>query len=334
MTIIGIVLILLGCLIFVISMGPKNFDFSMLSSEKFEQKAYTTEKAFQSICIDEKYGTNINVLPSKDGICKIEYEESKNIPYDITIDADTLTIKQIDNRKWYHHINLGLYTPTLTVYLPKGAYNTLTVQANTSDIRVSDGFSFEGLKIHISTGDASVSADVSGELNIRASTGDITIQDSSAKTVILSVSTGDITVSNLTASGDLSANSSTGDQKFQGVTCGNASVTTSTGKQTYIGFNCAFANLVADTGDIRMTDLIASGDLKIETSTGDITFERCDAATMDIFTDTGDVTGSFRTPKIIYATSNTGKIEVPHSAEGGLCKIKTDTGKIKISYAE
>jgi len=372
MTIVGIILVVLGCLLFVGCSAANGFDWSRLSTQKYEQKTTTTEEAFQSISITDIFA-NINFLPAADGVCKIEYEESKNITYDITVSADTLIIKQIDNRKWYHHIGFNFYCPTLTVYLPQSAYNTLTVQSKTSDINVPTDFSFENLKIHVSTGDVSTSADVSGDLNVRTSTGHITVSKASPASVTLSASTGRIEASNLNVSGSFTATSSTGNQKFHNITCstatmtsstgdkeissltasenltvtsdtgdstfrditcGAASVTTSTGDQNYTNFTCTSANLLADTGDVRMANLIASGHLQIQTDTGDISFDRCDAATMNINADTGDVTGTFRTPKIIYATSDTGKIHVPRSTEGGICEITTVTGNINISIAE
>ena len=83
-----------------------------------------------------------------------------------------------------------------------------------------------------------------------------------------------------------------------------------------------------------MTNLIVSGHLQAETNTGDITFDRCDAATMKITADTGNVTGTLLTPKIILAQSDTGRVDVPRSTEGGICEITTDTGRISISFAE
>ena len=52
--IVGIILVVLGCLLFVGCSSANGFDWSKLSTEKFEQKTYTTEQDFQSICIEEE----------------------------------------------------------------------------------------------------------------------------------------------------------------------------------------------------------------------------------------------------------------------------------------
>lgn len=372
MTITGIILVALGCLLFAGCSAANGFDWSKLSTQRYEQKTKTVEEAFHSISITDNTA-NVHLIPTTDGVCKIEYEQSKYITYDIAVSADTLTVNKVENRKWYHHIGFNFYNPTLTVYIPAGTYGALTVVSDTSDVTVPSGFAFENFKIDISTGNVLLSADVAGDLTVRTSTGHISVSTASAATASLTASTGRIEASNLTVAGSFTATSSTGDQKFYNITCANAtmtsstgdkeissltatesltvtsdtgentfrdiacgaaSVTTSTGDQNYTDFNCASANLQAETGDVTMTNLIASGHLQIKTDTGDITFDRCDAATMKITADTGKVTGTFRSPKVIYAHSDTGKIDVPRSTEGGLCEITTDTGKIVISFAE
>lgn len=411
-TFISIVLIFVGVLLFTGCSAENRFDWSRLSIEKFEQKTYTTEESFQSISVEEEYGINVKLLPSADGVCKIEYPESKRILCEISVENDTLKIKQLDNRRWYHMIGINVYTPTLTVYLPERELQTLNIEAGTSDISIPEDFTFESLKIQLSTGDVTSAAHVTGELSIEVSTGDITVSSCTPTSVNLTSSTGEISAVAMHATGDLYAKSSTGNQSFRDVTCANATlisstgdkelnaftasgsltvesdtgdqtytnitcgdatlisttgdktisnltgfgnltvqsdtgddtfynvvcnqlkVTTSTGHQTYTDVSCGATDLFADTGKIRMTNLVSSELLKIKTDTGDITFDRCDAATLDIEADTGSVTGTLRTPKIFYAESDSGRVRVPHSTEGELCEIKTDTGKITIDIVQ
>ena len=371
MIIVGITLVVLGCLLFVGCSSSDGFDWSKLNSEKFESKTYTTQETFQNISIDEDYGVKVKILPADDGVCKIEYENSKNVICDINVREGTLKIKQSDNRKWYHMIGFNFYTPTLTVYLPESELQTLNIDASTSDITIPASFSFQDLKIDLSTGDVTVSSNVTGEMNICVSTGNITVSNSAPASVSITSSTGDISASAIHATGDLYVKSSTGQQTFRDITCANATlisstgdksistltafgnltvqsntgdasfdnvvcnelkVTTTTGQQTYADVSCGVTDLLADTGKIQMTNLVSSDLLKITTDTGDITFDNCDAASMKIKADTGDVTGTLRTSKIIYADTESGKVRVPHSAEGGLCEVTTSTGDIKLEF--
>ena len=368
----GIILIVLGCTLLVGCSAANGFDWSKLSTVKYTENTYTVEGSFQNISIEDDTA-NIRLLPAQDGVCKIVCEESEQITYTISVDSDTLTVRINDARKWYHHIGFFFGHTDLTVYLPESEYKTLTVNADTSDVTVPADFSFGDLSISLSTGNIVAEASVSGKLYAEASTGNIsvsnaaptsvslststgnitadTIQASGAfqavastgritlsnvtcNTAALNTSTGDIQIFSLTAADSFYAKSSTGNHTFNGVTCAAATVSTTTGNQNYTDFSCTSAQLQASTGKIHMTNLVSSGHLQIQTDTGDITFDRCDATSMNIKADTGDVKGTFRTPKIIYTDTDTGKVNIPHSTEGGVCEIKTDTGDINITIAQ
>ena len=286
---------------------------TMNGLQKFEAKHYTAQTLFQNIVIEDDT-TNINILPSNDGICKIDYMESKQTTYEINVSENTLSIKLIDNTSWYHNLfNFG--SISINIYLPQADYQNLTIDTTTGNVNVSQALSFNDVKIDLSTGNASVKSAVSGELSIHTSTGNVTVGNASPTSVTLQTSTGNISATAIHTSGTFYAKSTTGNQSYTDVSCQSSQLQTS-------------------TGNIRMVNLVSADHLKASTSTGNIFFDNCDAATLDVDTVTGNVNGTLRTPKIIYATSDTGKISIPHLTEGGLCEITTDTGNIKISIVE
>ena len=59
-------------------------------------------------------------------------------------------------------------------------------------------------------------------------------------------------------------------------------------------------------------------------------FDACDAAEILVETSTGDVEGTFLSDKIIFAETDTGRVNVPKGIVGGRCEIKTNTGDIKL----
>ena len=142
--------------------------------------------------------------------------------------------------------------------------------------------------------------------------GDISLENITAGELALTVSTGDIAVTNAAVTQDIEINVSTGEAKLQNTTCKSFSSDGS-------------------TGDITLENLVASEKLEIERSTGNIILKSSDAAEVDIETDTGDVRGSFKTDKIIFAKTNTGRVDVPKSTSGGRCEIETDPCDIKIT---
>lgn len=147
---------------------------------------------------------------------------------------------------------------------------------------------------------------------VKTTTGDIQLEDLSANALELNVSTGKIEATDIACKGDLQVAVSTGDAILKNITC---------------------QNLISrgNTGKLSLNRVIAKGRFDLERSTGDLYFDGCDAAEIFSVTDTGDVRGTLLTDKVFMAQSDTGRIEVPKSVNGGRCEITTDTGDIKIS---
>ena len=123
----------------------------------------------------------------------------------------------------------------------------------------------------------------------------------------------------------------TGKVDARSVTCaGELSLTVSTGKARFTDVTCGKLLSSGDTGNISLVSVVAAESLAIERSTGDVTLESCDGAEILIKTDTGDVTGSLKTEKIFFASSDTGRINVPKTTSGGRCEVTTDTGHIDL----
>ena len=304
-------LLLIGCLIFGGVMTVLKWDFSKLSTNRYETKKYEIGEKFSSISI--KVDTaDVKILPSDGADCSVECYEQKNIKYSVEVKDNVLTIEVVDSRKWYEYIGINFSSTKVTVYLPRGEYDKLSVRSDTGDTEISKDFSFEIIDIAASTGNVKNFASASGDVTVKTSTGDILVENTSAKSIDLSVSTGDIALSDVNCSGDVSIRVSTGRARLTNLKC---------------------HNLISggNTGDIVLKSVIASGEISIKRSTGDVKFEASDAASIFVETDTGDVKGSLLSEKIFIVNTDTGKKEVPESTTGGRCKITTDTGDIKIT---
>ena len=307
-----------------------------------------------------------------DGTLNVKMEDHRKWYHHINVYSPSNALTIYLPEKEYTSLNIQSDTSDITIAddLTLGA---LEIQVSTGNLSLSN-LTCNTLAVTVSTGDVSVSnLNISGDLYAKSDTGDKEFNNVSCNNATIIASTGKTSVSQMKASGDVSVESDTGRQSFYDLTCNNATlisetgdkeissltafgnltvesdtgdnlfsnslcddltVTTSTGKQTYTAFSCASTKMTASTGDISMTDFVASKQMEINTSTGDVSFDRCDAASLAIQTGTGSVTGTFRTPKVFYAQSSSGKIEVPASTEGGLCQVQTNTGKVKLSIAE
>ena len=308
---VGALSVLLGCIIFGGAMSVIKWDFTKLSTNKYETNNYEINEDFSAVSVNTDTA-DVSVLPSENSKCSVECYERKNAKHTVTVKDGVLAINIVDARKWYEYIGINFGTPKITVYLPAGEYGALSVKSDTGDVKIPKDFSFEGIDVSASTGNITNYASASQAVKIKTTTGRIKLENVSATSIDLSVSTGDVAALGLTCEGDVK-------------------IGVSTGKTELIDAACK--NLISDgnTGDISLKNVIASEKLSIKRSTGDVRFDACDAAEIFVITDTGDVRGSLLSEKVFIVNTDTGRKEVPDTITGGRCEITTDTGDVKIT---
>ena len=308
--VIATALIVVGCVIFGGVMTMLQWDFTKLSTVKYETNDYEIDENYKNISIVTDTA-DIVFMPSQNSKSSIVCHEQKNVKHSVTVKDDTLVIAVVDTRKWYEYIGINIGTPKITVYLPNAEYEKLFIKESTGNVEIPNNFRFESMDISTSTGDVKNDASASESIKIKTSTGNIRVENISAEALDLSVSTGEITVCDVTCQGDVKIHVSTGKTKLTDIACKNL---TSSG----------------NTGDISLKNVIATEKFSLERSTGDVKFDGCDAAEISVKTDTGDVTGTLLSEKVFLAETDTGRVEVPKTATGGRCEITTDTGDIRI----
>ncbi len=309
--IIAASLVLIGCIIFGGVMTVLKWDFTNLSTAKYETNNYRIQEDYKHISIVTDTA-DVTFIPSENEESSVICFEEQHVNHTVGVKDGVLIIEVADTRAWYEHINLFSRTPKITVSIPHGTYGALSIKSSTGDIEIPNEFQFEQMDIAGRTGNVTVRASAGDAVKIKTTTGNICVEDASAGSLRLSVSTGKITVSNVICRGDAHINVSTGKTLLTHVQCKNL---TSEG----------------DTGDISLNRVITAETLSIERNTGDVKFDNSDAAEIFIKTDTGDVTGSLRTDKVFIVHTDTGRVDVPKTATGGRCQISTDTGDIKIT---
>ena len=303
-------LVALGLILFAAVMSVYHWDFTKLSTEKYETNTFNISDAFSGISINANTA-DIVFARAEDAQCKVVCYAEENEHYSVAVEKDTLTIQLIDGKEWYEPVGINFNTPNITVYLPESEYALLFIKEKTGDIEIPKDFNLVNADISLTTGDVEFSASASAAVKIKTTTGDIQVKDIAAGTLELSVSTGDVVVSGVAGEGDIK-------------------IDVDTGKTTLTNTKCK--NLISNgtTGDISLKNVIASGKFSIERSTGDVTFDGSDAKEILVKTETGDVGGSLLTDKVFLAQSDTGSITVPKTLTGGSCEITTHTGNIQI----
>ena len=301
-------LMLIGCITFVGVMSKLKWDFTKLSTGKYETNHYEITEKFKNISIITDTA-DILFVPSENQKASVVCHEQKNMKYSVTVQNGKLVIEIVDTRKWYEYIGISFGTPKITVYIPQGEYGALLVKSSTGNVEIPKEFKFENIDISESTGNVTNCASASENIIIKTSTGNIRVENVSAGTLDLSVSTGRITAFNVTCEGDVKINVSTGKANLTDIKC---------------------KSFISDgsTGDISLKNVIATEKFSIERSTGDVKFDGCDATEIWVKTDTGDVTGNLLSEKIFITQTSTGDVHVPKSTNGGKCEITTSTGDI------
>ena len=289
--IIAACMVLIGCIIMGGVLHMLNWDFSKLSTVKYETNHHEITQAFSNISV-ETNTADITFALSTDGKCRVEcYEETKEKHF-VTVENGTLHIKRASQKAWYDYIGINFRSPKIKVYLPETEYAALSIRGSPADVTLPKDFQFETIAVLLSTGDIRVSASASASMKIKTTTGNICVENATVGNLALHVTTGNTFLTNVT---------------------------------------CATLTSEGDTGDITLNNVMTTGKMEIERSTGDVKFNDADAAEISVETDTGDVTGRLLSDKIFFVDTDTGRVNVPHSTTGGRCQIETDTGNIKIT---
>jgi hypothetical protein len=322
--IIGLLILVVGIVVAGVSFAVMGFSFGGFNVEKYE--AVTTEIGtdYTKIDIQAKI-EDIRILrvDAKAPTLRVVCSENSRLKHTVTVENDTLTIRTVENRKWYDHIGIfAAGKPEITLYIPDRPYD-LQVQTETGDVEVCGRSPYGEVSIRTGTGDVRGWAEVSGSVTVQTSTGDILwMREDTEDPRPLSMA------------GDLFFTTSTGEIRASSITCqGTAEIRVSTGDAWLGSFGCAALESTGSTGDITLTDTVVRGSLSIRRSTGDVRFERCDAGELHIPTSTGSVTGTLLTEKVFFPKTETGKVSVPKSTTGGECEITTSTGNIQIGFS-
>lgn len=305
----GIFLIIIGALVCGASFVLMGFDFSSLNTSTYVTRTYDAGTGFKNISV--KGDTEkINFVLSDDGSCYVVCKEPEKNKHDVKVSEDCLYIDNITSNVFF--FSFSVESPEMTVYLPNDKYTSLSIDSDTSDVYIPEDFSFGDVNIKLDTGDLVCNASADGYVYVKTDTGKITLQGMTPEALTVITDTGHTVIDNINCSG-------------------KAEINVHTAKVEMRNVNCTELSSNGHTGDLIMTDVIAAGNWSIKRDTGSVSFESCDAADISIRTDTGDVAGSLLSGKIFNVSTDTGKVNVPGSSEGGKCDVDSDTGNIDIT---
>lgn len=288
----AIALTVIGICISFAALIALDYEYSKLNTSDFKDKTYSVSSDFNSISC-QNTDCDVIFLPSEDNSCKVVCTENDKVTHSVTVKDNTLTISCVDNRKWHEQINFGIYWThqKIEIYLPYAEYETLYISGLSGNIRLPDSFSFENAKISCLSGDITFNALIKNSLSTRTASGSIKLFNTKCQNISAQSVSGHIAFSNVSVSENI--------------------------------------NVENKSGDVRLSDTFASKEMHLQSSSGDIKLLGCDTGSLWIRTASGRVYGRILTPKTFTTDTKSGAVNVPASASGGKCDIKTSSGDIE-----
>ena len=243
-------LVILGAITFTIALALSNFDISRLSLEKYETNTHSIGEEITEILI-ECDTADVIIVTAKDS-AYVECYEDKALRHDVTLQDGKLTVKVSDDKRWYQYVDFNFDSPKITVAIPEGEYDKLSVKVSTGDVEINEGFYFTDISVTLSTGDLILSGITCNTLSSEGSTGDVSLKNVFAK-----------------ALADIKR--STGDIYCEGFDAGEIKIKTSTGDVYGSLLTEKVFHTNTSTGSINVPKTDSGESCHIETSTGDIT---------------------------------------------------------------
>lgn len=115
--VIAACLVLVGGAVFRLVMATHHWDFNLLNSNKMETKTVDITEVFQNISIHSDTEV-IEFRLSDDGKCRVVCFEKEKEPHTVTVSGETLTIEQIDSRKWYDYLSPFSFGSPKSPFIP------------------------------------------------------------------------------------------------------------------------------------------------------------------------------------------------------------------------
>lgn len=266
---IASVCVVVGCSIFAVTMTACSWDFKALSTQKNITNTYEISEDFNNISIDTDTADIVFVC-SSDGQCKVVCQEFEKEKHSVAVENGTLTIKAVNERRWYDYIGINIGKVELTVYLPKTQYQALAIKEDTGDIEIN-GFAFDAIDMELTTGDVDLTdVTCTGALKIDVTTGDVELERVTCKSLSMIADTGDLSMESVLASESISIETDTGDVEFEGCDAPQIVIKTDTGDVEGSLLTGKEFITETDTGKVRVPQNSAGGRCEVATETGDI----------------------------------------------------------------
>lgn len=162
--------------------------------QEFNVLGQMVEEPFSNITVDAQT-CNVNLVPSSDGTCQVEYPTDDQLECSVSVQQDTLHVVFRDHRSWDSDVSFSLVPMDITLYLPQSQYEQLKLDSVSGDITVPENFSFSKAQVGTTSGKLQFYAGVSGDLALETVSGDLEVTHVEPKSLSLTSTSGSMDAS-------------------------------------------------------------------------------------------------------------------------------------------
>lgn len=258
--IVAACLIVLGMILLCVSISIGGFSLSYLRSDSID----TTNIVAKTAGISEEFSTvrieealcDIQILPSTDGKCRVDYTDSDLFTHKLEVKGETLTITVEDTGSWQDHFMISMGETYVKLYLPMDTLEKLEIATASGNVHIPDRFTFGTASIATASGNLNFSARVNGDLSIGTASGDVALNGTKAASLSVETASGDVELDRVIVAGHMEINTASGDIELYRVDSDTAEFDTA-------------------SGDIEGT-ILSPKDFRYDTASGDIELPRSD----------------------------------------------------------
>ena len=142
----ALILILVGTGVFCVAMTVNGWDFTVWDTTVYTTNTVSLDSSFTALSVDS-FDADIIFVPSADGSCSVTFFLPEKMPGTAVVADGKLTIEEGSRETRFGWFRFSARTPKITVSLPAGTYESLTILDRTGDVIIPADFAFSGAKI-------------------------------------------------------------------------------------------------------------------------------------------------------------------------------------------
>lgn len=207
---------------------------------------------------------DIELYPSEDGKLYIEYWDSESRPYSYSINDGTAELKQQSGVQHWWDFSRNI-NKTVKVFAPESVTDTLSIQLASGSVK-SKGYvpAVQSLKIHISSGNASIGQCTAAYADIKMASGNITFTGITADNIDVDISSGNLKLSDSHINTKLDIRLSSGNVDINNCEISSLKSKISSGTMDAKALSASSIDCASSSGNIRLRLNGAAADYAID----------------------------------------------------------------------